>query len=407
MLVVFVTGLYKKSFCLSRPTLIFGCFSLLTFTALASTLFSPYLIDSVQNFRKEYLPPLLLLLLATGLKQSQVDRVTFAQKIVWSLLAGFLVKTLLAVWDGGINHPFIFSPYSNMEFVEQNKGLPRYVSYYAVESVLYLTLAFAGFFYLTKNIFIRASLICISSTSFFIIYASGIRSAVVAATISCMYIALIKLKGTKHLLSLLIFFVILGSGAIMMSKDKIEVSRYISLIKAESYKKNDSIHSALSGRYFIWDGVSELIALRPMLGFGPGWQKLPDVARDTGLVAKWKSGSGVFSNLYKFDYFSMERGQANPHNLFLQITFEIGLLGLAAYIALFVSLMIHAFKSKRSDEPNSGLPITLWLGALSIPYALSYLIIDVTNALLLHNTMIVLMIVTILVDPAPTSRHSS
>ncbi|MBU3675672.1 MAG: hypothetical protein FGM54_00600 [Chitinophagaceae bacterium] len=151
-----VIGLPQKRFNYPPKSSVILGLSLFVCVAFVSAVLSPYSLDSLQGFRKDYLPPLFVLVIATSLKQSAQGQLLAATVFAWALLAGFVVKTLLALWDGAFNHPFIFSPYSNPVFVE-TYGLPKYVSFYAVESVLYLMVAYSHGFRLTRvDIIFRA-----------------------------------------------------------------------------------------------------------------------------------------------------------------------------------------------------------------------------------------------------------
>ena len=381
-------GLAQKRFvnALKSPVILglafFVCVSLL------STLNSPYLIDSLQGFRKDYLPPLFVLLVATSLKQSAEEKQRFAKIILWALIGGFAFKTALALWDGAINHPFIFSPYSNPEFFEKN-GLPKYVSYFAVESVLYLTLTYSALVFLCSTWAKRVAVSLLCGTSFFILMVSGIRSAFAAALIGLLVITLFKLHTPKRIAGLFLALFIIVGGTLVIGKNNTEVTRYVDLVKAERYSKQEG----MSGRYPIWDGVAELVAKRPLLGFGPGWQKIPTAAKDTGLITAWQSENTAYGP-FKSWYFSLEPGKVNPHNLALQVLFETGWVGFLAYLTMIATLFWKAFTASTRIKTA----FSQWLKFSSIAYFTAWFVIDITNAFLIHNTMLALMLITVLLE---------
>lgn len=386
LLATSAVGLYQKRFSCPPKSSVLLSFSLFVGIAFISAVLSPYPLDSLQGFRREYLPPLLVLLIASGLKQTPEAQLRAATVCIWALLSGFAIKTALALWDGGFNHPFIFSPYSNPEFFEKN-GLPRYVSYYAVESVLYLTLAYSALLYLDTKRTAQWLLIFTCGISLGILLASGIRSAFAASMLGLLIITLAALRSSNLMHKSKILIVIGIASIFYLGNNTNEISRYIELIKAERYSKKDG----MSGRYFIWEGVSELISTRPALGFGPGWQKIPLAAKDTGLVSQWQSETSTYAQLKQW-YFSLEQGKANPHNLVLQVLFETGWFGLIAYLSMISTLFWGAFTASKAN----GSRLAEWLKVVIVGYGAALFIIDITNAFLLHNTMVALMLITIL-----------
>lgn len=397
MVLLVIMGLAKNHFTKpSKSPVVLGL-GLFVSIALLSAVNSPYLIDSLQGFRKDYLPPLVVLLIATSLKQTAVQKQQFAKIILCALIAGFAVKTSLALWDGAVNHPFIFSPYSNLEFFEKN-GLPKYVSYYAVESVLYLTLTYSALLFLCNTWAKRSAVVLLFGSSFFILIVSGIRSAFAAALIGLLIITLLKLHTPKRIAGFCLALLVIVGGTLFVGKNNTEVTRYVDLVKAERYSKQEG----MSGRYPIWDGVAELVAKRPLLGFGPGWQKIPTAAKDTGLTMGWQSENSAYGQ-FKSWYFSLEAGKVNPHNLALQVLFETGWIGFLSYLTMLATLFWCAFTASTQNKTV----LSQWLKFASIGYFAALFVIDITNAFLIHNTMVALMLITVLTRQSTTGVSES
>lgn len=397
LIVASVVGVSKKQFTgISKTPVVIGL-CLFVSIALMSALTSPYMIDSLQGFRKDYAPPLLLLLIATSIKQSADDKLGFAKIILWALLAGFFVKTLLALWDGALNHDFIFSPYSNPEFFAKN-GLPKYVSYYAVESVLYLTLSYSVLLFIADKRWEKFAIGITCIISLFIILASGIRSAFAATLVGLIVLTLIKLRTPKRILGFVFISTLFASSVLFFGKNNYEISRLSELTKTAPYSKENG----MSGRYFIWEGVEEIISKRPLLGFGPGWQKLPTVAIDNGLIDRWQK-EGTTTGQLKHTYFTQEYGKVNPHNLILQILFETGWLGLVSYIGMLIAFFWSATTALKNDKRQ----LTLWLRYAAISYGSSLFLIDITNSFLLHNTTTALMLITALAMQSRQTTNKS
>lgn len=396
LLILGIFGFFQKQLEWRASSYVLTWLTIFVVIALISSITSPYVLESLNAFRKDYIPPLLVLFIGSSLKQTSEESYAFAKYVVWALIAGFGLKTGLAFWDGAINNQFIFSPYSNEEFVKQNNGLPKFVSFYAVEAVLYITVTFAALLCFTKQRILTVMLSIICLLSVFMIFVSGIRTAVVTTILAMFILVLFKLKNAKAAIILVIFLFISIGGVGFLIKNNLPVERYMSLIETESYVKKDSDKSALAGRLYIWEGMIEIVQNRPFLGFGPGWQKIPEVAKNTGLLEGWKNGPQTYNNRYKVGYFSLERGQMSPHNLPLQILFETGWLGLIAYVGLFASFVIGSLRTPRCSQ--AAYSLASWLKITVVSYCVAYILMDITNALLLHNTLIALALVTILIN---------
>lgn len=383
-----IVSLAKKTISLAPTSGIAWLLTVFVATALLSALTSPYLIDSLQGWRKDYLPPLVLILGATGIRFSNEQKINFAKGVLFACVAGFMAKTLLAFWDGAINHPFIFSPYSNSDFFQAN-GLPKYVAFYAVESTLYLAITLGVLTFIRCNTWLKAAIAATVALSYFIIFVSGIRAAFLVTLLILGIPVLALLKKPKALAALLIGFAVVGSGAYVINKQNTELDRFASVFKSDSYSQAQG----MSGRYQTWTGIIEIAESRPLLGFGPGWQKLPEVAQDLGLTEQWRQDGSDYGKT-KYYLLTLKRGQVNPHNLAMQLLFETGAAGLVIYAALLLCMLLAVYKliKKPGQNPATSKAIAI----ISSAYLLAYLMVDVTNGFLLHNTLVAIIIVIVL-----------
>lgn len=384
-LITLTSSLFKKSVSLRPSSSITWALLIFVTLALISAVASPYLLDSLQGWRKDYLPPLLLVLAATGLKISKEQKLYVARGILLACVAGFGVKTLLAFWDGAINHPFIFSPYSNNEFFQEN-GLPKYVAFYAVESTLYLAIALGVMQFIRCNLWLKMALATIIGLSYFIIFVSGIRAAFLVTLVLLTIPLITLLKKPRILAAVAIGLALLCSTVYLANKQTTEIDRFVSVFKTDSYSQTQG----MSGRYQTWSGILEISQFRPLLGFGPGWQKIPEVAQDLGLTEQWQKDDSDYGKV-KYYLLSLRRGQVNPHNLAMQILFETGALGLCVYTAILLCMLGAVYKLYKTPGKNSGLSraVAITSGA----YLLAYFMVDVTNGFLLHNTLVAMIIV--------------
>jgi O-antigen ligase len=99
------------------------------------------------------------------------------------------------------------------------------------------------------------------------------------------------------------------------------------------------------------------------------------VTRDFGFLDKWDKNSRTYLYYNEAGY-----GKANPHNLTLQILFEIGFIGYIAFIFFWISVISKSAamykKSRPSPESRAGV---LFLKCAVPGILASYAVINLTN----------------------------
>ena len=132
---------------------------------------------------------------------------------------------------------------------------------------------------------------------------------------------------------------------------------------SRAYFLEKALLQDLSGqlRINIWRGASELIKTSPLIGVGlDGYEKLiPDYQKQV-----FQANTG--KEFYAFF-------QSHPHNLFLTIWLELGLLGLLVFIWMIFKALIQGFKSIKKEYilvPSilSSLVVILIHGLVDTPY---------------------------------------
>lgn len=91
--------------------------------------------------------------------------------------------------------------------------------------------------------------------------------------------------------------------------------------------------SSFSGRTFIWDAVFQAILERPLLGYGYGGLFMRPASDATREI--WR-GIG-------FD-------APHPHNGFLDVLVQVGVIGMAVFGALFVSTLLGGISIRKIDQ---------------------------------------------------------
>lgn len=375
---------HRDNLALRSPVVYTVC----AFTLMAglSAVVGPYPPESLSDFRKDYLTPGLLILFAGVLPWTRVEAHRFFSFLISAIGIGFLIKALLAFWDGAINHPAIFSPYSNPSFFEQY-GLPKYVSFFAVEASLYVPLLAGALLFRSTPKKIQTLILMGLLLGYGIILASGIRSSFLVTTVGIILLILMRYAKPKQILALSIVALLTAGTLFHISKTNLEVQRYVEIFKPNSYSKENG----MSDRYPIWVAMYELVAQRPLLGFGPGWKKIPTVANDTGLLDAWRNDSSYYGKRKSY-WFSLSPGQTNPHNLAMQLMFETGCVGLFLYLSILVSLWISTL-SKQKSRDNNTVGESRWLRKTVPVFLLCYLTLCITNGFLYPAPLVLLLVI--------------
>lgn len=159
-------------------------------------------------------------------------------------------------------------------------------------------------------------------------------------------------------------------------------ARYASPFNEDTYQQDN----AFLERRGIWFVTSSLVLEHPLLGYGPGWRKLAPLARSKGYVEKL-AGSDKRSDILAHNYFrDMSYGRANPHNLYMQVAFEVGLIGLIVYLAFLMCTLwnaIQLWRSRCSDPTALALTVVAFL--------VCYVITGFANGLWESSAMLLLM----------------
>ncbi len=161
-------------------------------------------------------------------------------------------------------------------------------------------------------------------------------------------------------------------------------ARLASVFDVQTYRKAFDIanynkpEDGLSARTAIWMGVLEITEPRRWQGYGFGWKKLGRTAVEQGYVAKWQGRQGDALAEERAWYFALPSDKVNPHNLYVQIYFESGLLGIAAYLLAVGGLLwVAARLSWRSLAEIS------IVAAMVMAYLVDHLFLGLANGLLL------------------------
>ncbi len=360
MLLVLIYQAFRGQ--LQKPPLNFvsvGVFALCA-TALISAAISPYYAESLPLLRKETAPFLVgfLLLVCQPLNDSQ--RQQCIRYVFIATILGFSIKLMLAVGDG-IRNDWRFVIY---DYPPQQK--PRYLDFFAADIYFYLPFLLTPLLLWKMNPGWRLLLGAVTAVTLWFAVNSGVRTTLVLVVLTTgLYLAIRFWAYKKWLLTILVIAV---AGA-YLAKGYVthpEKSRYYAIFSSDTYALGKD--GSISERQAIARSVWEINQNRLWLGYGPGWKKIPLVAEKYGHIEKWNTGSEAW-HPWAAKYFAANTyGQINPHNFYLMVMFEVGLLGLAVYLLMMLSVAFKGFQtaiSSRSHnlEKSAGLTVIVYVGA--------------------------------------------
>ena len=324
------------------------------------SLVGPYPIESIKTIRKDFLVQILLLLAP----YFYIKNINDVYKVIHIILAGFFALIILSSVEIILNSPnYIY------EIYELRKNNLFYDGYGGLAGV-YVPLLVA-FIYFKKHKNTKLTILywamLVISVSLLFLY--GSRAPLLAAGLSSALL-LILFKKWRILLGLISLSII--SVLIIQNMNMGYLSRYSSLASRETYTTNQG----LSQRISVWQGTIDVIKDRPFLGYGYGWKKLATVINENNFAEYWADRPDI-RNYYlseKGGEIKASYGRVNPHNYFIQIAFEIGIVGLLLVMAFWFSIIWLLVKIFKHDKKDTGSFVIAYSGLL-----FAYMLSNIAN----------------------------
>ncbi|MBI5970719.1 MAG: O-antigen ligase family protein [Deltaproteobacteria bacterium] len=334
-------------------------FILLIAVCAASALLSPYPMDSLIAVRKNLFYQAVVFFAVT----SEHKEFNGIKPLIYALIGGFALLSLAVV---AANKPSVLLNWLD------NKNAP-FLSGYSTFAAFYIPLAAAFVLSSKEEVRIKWVIAFVIALGFALSALNNHRTQTAAIAVSTVAVALIAkrykiLAAGAALGATIILFIFIMKPASM--------ERYQTLLKPGNFVSNDS--AGWNDRWSVWSGVYDMASDRPVLGWGYGWKKIADAAKDGGYLERWPEDGRTRLYFTRFGY-----GAANPHNLLLQIVFEAGVLGLGAFLFFWVTIISKAISVFRWSN-GRGLPPSAGVDFLkfAVPSVLlSYFMINVTNGL--------------------------
>lgn len=366
----------------------FAAFILVVIVGIAV---SPYWRESLTPFRRELMPMLLAFVLLTGQRavQERHQQRSVALLAAWALISAFVIRSFLALSDW-------LAEGVHTDYYSSDHAAARFFDFFAIDASLIMPVVVAACLYLAMSRGTRALLVLSLAIAMLLIVVSSVRTALIVMLLVTLLQLLPRLRSRK--VWALLGVAVISLLVVMSATNRLQkvTERYGTVFTKEAYQGSEATGaSSIYERLSIWKGTLEMAAERPLVGYGLGWQKLYDAAYEGGYVERWRA-SPAFIDRTVAHYFDVyERGKVNPHNLWIDIIFETGVLGLLSYTAMLLVLLVRAIRALKQRTTDV---VTHWFGAACLAYLLAYGLVNMMGGFwLASGATLMLMIVSELV----------
>lgn len=335
VLMFFLLGCYQKTIDF-KPRFAFEYATYaVVISAGISALVNPEDTDASSAVFKHALPFLLSWLIIRSQSRNAQHTILL---VVSTVCMAYAYRVVMATYAGAAN---------GFEYSAYVRPTPRFLEFFSADSIFYTPFLMGALLYLPLNKRFKAFLALILILGLLLVVLSGVRTSLVLTSATIGWFALFSCwRYWRYMLAAgLMVLALLASTAWYLSDNPLVVAsensltaRYISLLHPKTYQAGNDW--SLWERKAIAKGVWELSETAPAFGHGLGWQKLPEVAARKGYLDKWRASPEPIDKTLR-DYFELGRGRVNPHNFYLGLFFEVGVVGLLAYASLLIALLVY------------------------------------------------------------------
>lgn len=368
---------WRNKLSISSFDWLFNSLLVVILLAFLSAILGPYSAESLIQLRKDGLPFLLVFLVLTN--RFQPDRCKTAKLTVVALILGFVVKESMAIW-AGITNDFQFSIYET-----RDSNLPRWLDFFAADTPYYLPFLLGPLYFWQIHLWQRIILLLLTLAAITIVVFSGVRTAFIFVIATVLFLTIYRFWNRKKLLFTIFILIISCIFILMQNISSYSMARYLTITSGKTYMFGGD--GSVSERYAIAKGVLEVSRERLLLGYGSGWKKLPRVAESEGHMDRWRTSKDPVDGV-TYNYFTYGEGRVNPHNLYIALLFENGLVGLIAYLSLILAAGIGVFKILRKSQ-NS---LETGIGASGLLYIMISSAGGLTGGVWLSSPMLVTVV---------------
>ncbi|WP_283166615.1 O-antigen ligase family protein [Thermodesulfovibrio yellowstonii] len=342
-----------------RDKTIVALFLLVAWSILTSIL-GPYPLDSLNILRKNLLVQVLIFLVIITEFKSYNELRTLFLIVVMS----FIVVTIASLLE---NLSDLMNLKMDLYALQSKRTHKMFIGGFASNATFYLPFIAVWLAALNEPIWKKwiGKITLLLGLITVFIYNS--RTSLIAIFFAFFIILLLSKKYKLLIISLT---VIILSTSIAYSLKPAAFSKYKTLANFKTYISNEG----LSNRFGVWQGALHIIRERPFTGYGYGWKKMAWAARDLNLEEYWKEH---YPHIYAYyvDEAHLSYGRVNPHNLILQIVFEIGLIGLGIFLWFWTTIIFKILRATFSQQRSQIKDFMKY----SIGILISYILINITN----------------------------
>ncbi len=331
-------------------------FILIIAASVLSTALSPYPLDSLDAMRKNlFYQAVVFFAIVSGYRDFEGLKPLF-----YALIGGFASLSAFVI--------FKYDPEVFLNWIRHSEaGDAPFLKGYSLYATFYIPFAAAYLYASREGWKFKAALVFFILLEFALSFLNNHRTQIVAIALSVGLVTLVAGRYKVFAIGLLVAVV---AGVTVYGANPRSFDRYRTLLNPRAYVTNE--HEGLNDRLAIWNGALDMVKDRPATGWGYGWKKLSTVAKEQGYIDRWDKTGRTYAYYSETGY-----GSANPHNLAIQILFEIGVVGLLAFLFFWGTVAVKAATAPRADK-GAGARL-LRYGASGV--LLSYILINYTNGL--------------------------
>lgn len=326
---------------------------LLAAVCLASSLLGPYAVESLNAIRKNLLYQIVVFTVII----TEYNDFNGLKPLLFSMFAGFTALSAIIIFK---NNPAVL-----LHWLDKTNKENIFLGGYSTLATFFIPLLTAYIFASRHSLRLKAGLIAMLLLWVGLSLLNNHRTQIMAFSLAMILIAALSRKYKILFAGAVLCLALI---ALLYGLKPESFTRYKTLLNPYTYVTDND--EALNGRLAIWRGTIDMIKLKPALGYGYGWKKIASVAVDKGFLERWNKNEATYK------YFSAtSHGTTNPHNLVLQILFEIGIIGLCAFLLFWAVIIAKAIKAPLKEQSEGGR----FLKYATAGVLLSYAVINITN----------------------------
>ncbi len=330
-------------------------------TILLSTAVSPYPLDSLTYVRKYLLYQMVTFFIIIT-RYRDLDGL---KPVLYSLIFSFATLSVVIVLK---NDPSVIINWlDELERMTPEQRKETFFLGYSLHATFYIPILIGYIYAVSESRRMKIVLVGLFFLEMVLVYLHQHRSQFVSVLLA---IAVTTLVARRYRLFAVCFMVVTVVAGIFAFTRPEVFGRYTSLLSPETYLTNE--HRGWNERFGIWSGTIEMIRERPLTGYGYGWKKMAWVVRDGGFLERWDEDSDAYRYFIKHGY-----GGTNPHNLLLQILFEVGIIGLCAFVYFWVVVIRRVVVTVR-EGGGEGVD---FLKYTACGVFVAYGVVNITNGL--------------------------